>query len=275
MAVFQVCAQCGRESDLMKWEKWISEDLYTQMETFVMIQETVKGWQALVKESPPNSEARNLNVYIHLTYFLSLASALRRVCDQHKQSRSLNRLLHSMKEDASILTRHWWEERGKTLLCEQSWTDDQHSSYLAFFGELSNGGNHIAAAVIASDITQLNESYEKIRNHLNKFIFHIDAERSEDLHLAGIGDFNNTAERALVIFYRWYFVLTATVPPAYPVHGWEGLFTSDWLDQEHASKLTEQRISNAQRRRQQRIETATSSKNVDRKPIVIEKMLDE
>lgn len=194
----------------IEWQEWINGDLREHMNRMFGMREIFRSWNDMLGETnhPPHVSGM-FHAWVVDNYVKGLAVAVRTACDDNKRSKSLLRLLRSVKRHQSLLVPA------------------------------------INPLIIQDDIDELLDLSANVKQYVNMRVAHVG---QNPPHYGGlsVGDIHQAADRAYEIYHRWHERLCNVVlypPTVTEVLGqsWEYAFTRAWITEVQAAHLVHRR----------------------------------
>ncbi len=193
-----------------EWEEWITGDLREHMNRMSGMREVFRSWNDLLGETnhPPHVNGM-FHAWVVDNYVKGLAVAVRTACDDSRRSKSLLRLLRSVKRQHSLLAPA------------------------------------IDPSIIQDDIDELLGLSDKVKQYVNMRVAHV-GQRPPRYDGLSVRDIHQAADRAYEIYHRWHERICNVVlypPTVTDVLGqpWEYGFTRAWITEEQAARIANRR----------------------------------
>ena len=200
-----------------EWEEWVKGDLRQHMDRMLIMREVFLSWNDILGDTNHPPQVNGVfHTWVVENYIKGLAVAVRTACDDSKRSRSLLRLLGSVKRHHHFLTPA------------------------------------IEPSIIQNDIDQLLTLSAKVRQYVNMRVAHV-GQRPPHYDGLSVENIHQAADRAYEIYHRWHERLCNVVlyPPTVtevPRLPWEYGFTRAWITEEQAACITNRRKDEHMRR---------------------------
>jgi hypothetical protein len=175
-----------------------------------MMREVFLSWNDILEDTNhPPQVSGVFHTWVVENYLNGLAVAVRTACDDSRRSRSLLRLLRSVKRHHKVLVPA------------------------------------IDPSIIQDDIDELLRLANKVKQYVNMRVVHV-GQRPRCYDGLSVKDIHHAADRAYEIYHRWHERLCNVVlyPPTVtevPKQPWEYGFTRAWITEEQAARIANRR----------------------------------
>lgn len=221
-----------------KWNEWL-EDIWQQLLHLAWVDDVFWQIQSIIASNEKINKPERFQSWIAYTYVHTSLSSVRRIADNTKKTRSLSKLLDSMRSNTNLLTRKRFIalHKGEVKKIADGW-----------FDEIAGGKHsHIPKSRIQNISAQLTSSLNQVNQYSNDYVNHLantktsNSIRYVDVRIAIVHIFQ---------VYKWCSrALNSSIPNspvAVPQTEWLKYLRIPWLDEkdeipeyEHLDKLIE------------------------------------
>ena len=162
------------------------------------------------------------------TYATTLAVAVRRQADTHRDVATLGKLIEEIRDDAGRITKEFWiglwdigDDELKRWDAERQWAKN--------FGA---GGDRLEPSIPADDLEALIAAAAKVKHYVDKHVAHADASAVSASVTLTLDEVHETIDVIGELFNKYYGLLTASgwafLVPAIQ-YDWKAVFRVPWI----------------------------------------------